>query len=430
MSKAKRATPAQPTNRFLFLQRTQQRLADRGMRLLYLRDVLYPVVRIEAMVRERSRERMGELELTLLGLVNQGIGSIDSLAYFSGLAAHRLRSRLQVLVQLGLVELDANGDARLSSLGKLSRESGNMTTQSVRGLLLCGLTGRPLPAAAYDLPRNTAADLRGKRYLPNWLLPSQASLPLKHLDLSKVENKRQINLPDEATEILGVVAGSAEPVYLEALLILAGEGYGAQSVELQLPCETGCIDWLRKEQVLGLREPLGFAWKLTVPAALQAIGKHFEDLGFSVVSANIDGEGNPAITLRERPLAGTETPAWSTRGFLANVATATQPGQAVTTLKLAIGNSKRDVLDGRPLQLIAAPGSLLEQHADACAQLRRLEKLLRRIRDDQPRSEAATLVATLAARVDAKALVGLARRWNMVPCAELLEAALPAISME
>jgi hypothetical protein len=46
-------------------------------------------------------------------------------------------------------------------------------------------------------------------------------VPLQHLGIEAIADRRAVNLPDEIVLIEGVVAGSATPCYIEALLEVA-----------------------------------------------------------------------------------------------------------------------------------------------------------------------------------------------------------------
>ncbi|MBS0457753.1 MAG: hypothetical protein JSS44_10540 [Proteobacteria bacterium] len=363
-----------------FAQRTSERLACAGVRLRLIRESLYPVVQVDVALRERSKDRMSDLDLTLLRLVGCGVGSIDALSYLSGLARHRLAPRLAPLDAQGLLRVDAGGRYQLTELGALSRDHGCMTTESVRGMLLCGLSGRPLPAPAYELPRHTIADLREKRYLPRCLLEGQLSLPLHHLDVGSIEQKKRFNLPDEVIGVLGVVAGSTQLLFLEGLMCLGVGASGEDRSHFVLPCDHGALDGVPTEQLLGLLEPLGSGLRTEPQVVLQAICEHYAAFGLNIADALIDDDGNPRLTLCAKACPDLRSAPWATRSLLGSVGTRRQRGATVHRLALPWPGRpfKVDVLGGRALTLQAMPDSHLEACADAIRSLRALENALRR----------------------------------------------------
>lgn len=349
-------------------QRLAQKLGAAGQEILFLKEALYPVLKVDVIFVEQSKEQIGDLEQSLLRMINAGASRDESLAFMTGIPTHRLRLILDDLVNRGVAERGEEDALRLSMLGGRSLGNGKLLTRSSKALLLCGLTGKPLRTNFYDLPRLELSELENKKYLSGNFIPEAPLIELKHVRILADNPLRDINLPDEVVEIEGIDAASAIPMFFECAISVSRTAVGKEICQLHFPCPKGVIDWLTLKQAFGLLPPLGHrnVNSKTKEQALQEIRQAIESLGGKVSKAALNDFGNPVITLvdcnaeflRARP---------SGDQIIQLIKCSSQNGSAINRLfdgprapQQGSSAPQAELLQGRALTLIAEPRSAIE----------------------------------------------------------------------
>ncbi|HMJ14633.1 MAG TPA: hypothetical protein VK524_24650, partial [Polyangiaceae bacterium] len=359
------------------LTRMAERATSEGHRLLYLQRAFYPVVEVEVQLIEKSREQMSDLERTVLGLCAQGLGVPGELAFAMGLKPHRFGPLLTEIEHRGLLTRGENGHYELAELGALSLQHGAEILRSRRSLLLCGVTGRPMPAPAYEAKRLEPHQLRRASRLQG-LVPESATLSLRYLDLQAIHDKRAVNLPDEAIELEGIVADSVKSMFLQAVVEIAIDARGAEACRIHVGDMRGAIDWLSVQHAVGILEPLGFPHE-SPEAIVDRILGYLKAQGAVRVRGEIDPFGNPVINvdegadnllrhrMDERPLA-------------LSLGVGTFSPVPIHRLSLELGGAPRDVLAGRTLTAHARLGSAFAEKVHVLRVLRQADVQCRRTR--------------------------------------------------
>lgn len=379
-------------------RRLGERLSQTGRVIDFLRGALYPVMQVNVYLLERARERMGELELTILGLIHRGVQTQASLALLTGMAGHRMGPLLREFEHRGLVCETQPGELTLSMLGNMTTESGCMTIRSCRAVLLCGVTGRLLPKAAYELPLMGQSELRSKKYLPPLFIAEASAISLKHLDLAEISNRKIVNLPDEVICIEGVDASSAKPRFIESVIVLSQSANGDQLSEIHLPSQAGAINWLTRAQVMGLVEPLGFSSRKTPDEALAEIREVLKEMGGTVGRYALDAFGNPMAYLLEASDELLATRFARDRLFFSHIGCAEKAPVPLNQFKAAKSpeKSSAELLQGRSLTIRAEPGSVLEARLSIARFLSDLDRILQRARRLGSKGEAEAAFQTAA----------------------------------
>lgn len=245
-------------------------LVDEGAHIIYCREALYPVVEVQVRIREKSREQLGDIEKTILAILQTCPASAESVSRLMGITGGKLCPTMFELEGRGLVQVDANGLLNLSELGSLSVQYGVEVLDVDRSLLLCGMTGRLLPREFYSVQRVTPGELKDRSRFRD-LLPEAEKIELSGLDLTQISDRRAVNLPDEAMTILGIL--DYQPLFLWGILVFYRDRIQQEIGEVIFPGKT--IDWLPMGALRDfLSEPLGFSSRQTpeqVKAEIQTI---------------------------------------------------------------------------------------------------------------------------------------------------------------
>lgn len=304
-------------NPALLRSRLLEQAAHEGRQVLHAHATLYPALEVEAQLLEKSRDQMADIERAVLGLCSVGVGKLDEIAFAMGLKAHRLGPILMDIQYRGLIaQSSSSGIFQVTELGTLSHQAGVEMLRSTRALLLCGITGRLLPAPAYELERLSPADLRG-RYSDRSVLQEVSEISLAHLHVSTIPNKRAVNLPDEVTAIEGVLAERVRPCFLDAVLEVSAASASPRAstkperASSEAPCATpggqalckvyfgvpfAPAAWLSVEQALGLVEPFGYP-RYRPEQLLALLAEDLEEQGAEGVRGALDPFGNPLVEL-------------------------------------------------------------------------------------------------------------------------------------
>ena len=264
-----------------------------GKEIIYLRDALYPAVEAQIILREKSREQLGDIERTILQLIQQGIVNPDSIAYLMGLERHKLLPLIRELEGRNLIEWQEKSGYILSELGQLSVSLGVQVIEVERAVLLCGITGKLLPKEAYNVSHSAPDELSGNVYHYE-LMEESHKVPLTELDISKIPDKRAVNLPDEALSVEKLI--NYKPQFLKGVFVLYRDSPATEHVEVYFGRKA--IDWLNPLQIVKHLEPLGYAAQKTPAAVLAEIATHLQTLGAEIQGkGNLDTYGNPVFNL-------------------------------------------------------------------------------------------------------------------------------------
>jgi hypothetical protein len=361
-----------------------QRATDGGGTVLYLRQALYPVVRAEAVLLERSRDEMGEIERTMLALCGCGLSRVEEIAFAMGLKVHRLRSLLTEIEHRGLVVRDMGGAYAPSTLGKMSLDRGAEVIRSRHAVILCGITGRLLPAAAYAAPLLERSEIGDRRYLTHDVIAEAESIPLTGLQLEHIEAPRSVNLPEETVQIEGLLPASVRPGFMRAVLALVRAENGSSRCELHLGSERATIHWLSLDQALGLLEPLGFPVS-TPESTLGVIDRGLEELGVLKFISHLDPFGNPAVEISDVAGRFMEVRI-DGRSPILKVGTDGFAAVPLGQFFVALGSRRVDVLRGRTLSLSARGGSSFARLVRVLRVLERAHRDHRRRRPPIPKA--------------------------------------------
>lgn len=330
-------------------------LARQGSRVIYLHEAQYPLLQVEVLLRERSREQMGHLELAVLQLLD--IESLEAkvIAALLGFSEPRLYNLIKELQGRSLIA-EREGKFHLTELGKLSVKQGFEILEVKRALLLCGITGRLMPAATYEQPLSSVEQLARRAY-GRILINETQSVPTGYLDITKLENKRDYSLPDEALEVVDLL--DYEPRFLRGVLAL--HKTKEDKLQGEFCFANTSLNWLQAEQLIGFVEPIEWAYKgkkdrsailNEICAALQAAGCELaEQRGY-------DTEGNPLVQLAAMSDSAMtlQIAPGSLRALLFFVGTAKHPPVPVFNFP-----RNKNLLAGHPLRLVATSESLQQQ---------------------------------------------------------------------
>lgn len=338
-------------------------LAKDGRKVLYMNNALFPVLKVKVILREQNRDQMGDIEKAVLSLCLIGLKNIEELSFAMGMAAQRLAPLLMDISARGLINEVVEKDStqvyyKMTELGRISLQCGKEVLDIEKVLLLCGVTGRLLPRNAYSL---TLLDVNTIKSKVDLILES-FELPLDALNMSKIKNKREVNLPDEALSVQGVIKDSSEPMFLEGLIIMHQKNNESVKVEIFFPGMS--IDWLDEQKIIGMLEPLGYP-ELSPDLTLEKICCRLQELGAIVQgSGEINSFGNPCVEIIDADdrLLQTKYGAKSLGFYIGNNTYPPLPiGKLYYTKSINEKEVNVDLLKGRALTLKAKEGGALSK---------------------------------------------------------------------
>lgn len=323
------------------------RIVERGGFVYYARKALLPVLELEVLVREMSREQLGVLEQAVLQLVGSGVRTTAALARLLGIAQHRLNVFVLEFVQRGLMDRGEDGRLALSETGRLCIVHGREVVDVRRAVLLSGLTGELLPTCAYQLDRMTP-ELLGRRGGSHHLLVESTDVPLAGLDISRIADKRAVNLAEETQAILGRLGGHRAS-FLECFVAVYGDAATSQPSGVEVWLNDAQLSDAPLTQIIPYLEPYGFGHRGGAEGALQELARELRQAGSQIEQVDLDRLGNPQMVagyasdaLLSSPLHG--------RCLAYYAGTAMQPALPITELWLG-APKPRERLSGRSLGL-------------------------------------------------------------------------------
>lgn len=281
--------------KFLDTHNITETLVSEGAKLIYCHEALYPIIEVQVRLREKSRDQLGDIEKTILAILQTCPASPESVSRLMGVGGGKLYPTIIELEGRGLIEQDRKGIFKLSELGQLSIQYGVEIVDVDRALLLCGITGRLLPRNLYSVQRVTPAELKKRaRYLD--LVPEENSIKLSALDLSKIHDRRAVNLTDETMNIIGIL--EYKPAFLWGILVFYRNKSQQETGEVIFPGET--IDWLPKEKLREfILEPLGFSARKTPQELLSELEDILTSKGVELSQKiSLDQYQNPVVSIK------------------------------------------------------------------------------------------------------------------------------------
>lgn len=318
-----------------------------GESIIYLRDGFYPAIQMNVVLKEKSREQLGDIEKTILGLIGTGLAGIGSLSTSMGISANRLEPLLKELGGRSLIQIEEN-TLSLRELGKLSLEYGAEVIEVPRSFLLCGLTGDLLPRGIYDAERVPVSSLPKQARYGEMLDPA-LRISLAALDFKEDLNRHDYNIPHEALSVTSI--SSHEPLFLRGKLIISICDNGIHHARLV----SGASELRIKnaDTITGLLEPLGFSMRDTTPEkALKQIIDGLEKEGLvRVGKAVINQYGNPELTIHHTQ-PSFESTKINGLPILSLLGTKDRKGKPIARFPFS-KNNWPELLRGRTMTLIA-----------------------------------------------------------------------------
>lgn len=249
--------------------------------LLYQKNVLLPVLEVETIVRERSRDQLGAIESTILKLLKQDINNPKQITEFLGFTSEKkIIPIIEELCGQGLCEY-LNEHYYITELGLISIEIGSAMIEAERSFLLCGVSGKLLKQVFYRVQRIETKDLKYKVWgkIP---IEEAQTIPLGELDITSLSSKKEFNIPDEVLEVTKLLR--AKPCFVEGSLMIKKNGF-EETLDLSVHGEE--VNWLTKKQTLPFIEPIGWEKNLSKEVIINSTKLELEEMGFSDLTVSI-----------------------------------------------------------------------------------------------------------------------------------------------
>ncbi|WP_252179485.1 hypothetical protein [Endozoicomonas sp. 4G] len=195
-----------------------------GETIFYAKNCMLPILNIKMLVKERSREELSDTDIMLFKLIEQGISSVESIVFLTGLAEKLVLKHLAEMTGRSFIDYTQDG-FRLTSLGLESLQHGVPVRKVQRSFRYCATSSRLLPRLAYELVYTDLNELRNEstsKFLRNsQILEEKQIVSLSGMDLEKIQSKRGLNITDEAISFEEIKNYSSG--YLQTKLFLVGE---------------------------------------------------------------------------------------------------------------------------------------------------------------------------------------------------------------
>ena len=204
---------------------------QQGESIFYARNCMLPILNVKMLVKERSREELGDVDLMLFRLLDQGIRTLHSISLLTGLAEKLVSKHLNEMIGRSFVEWN-NPEYKLTELGAETLASGVPIRKVHRAFRYCAVTERLLPKSAYELVFTKVDDLRGdestRMFRSSHVMGERQLVSLAGIDLSKIENKRDFNITDEAKSFDRVEGYDSG--FLQTKLFLVGRQHPERAI--------------------------------------------------------------------------------------------------------------------------------------------------------------------------------------------------------
>ena len=317
-------------------------LGDSTNHMFYRRECLLPCLELQIVVKERSREELGDAVIVLMTLLKNGVRSIESLGKLTGLHRRTLEEMFVDMEGSSIVRRDAKG-IRLTDIGEESLELGVPIRLIDRALRYCALTESLLPRDAYSLEFEPFSVMQSSFLMfKDILQESSALVDLRGLTLalSDAESKYEVNLPDEVVGVESIKG--YQPAYMRAVLCTTGSSqpdkawmiFGEALREYPLEAVKPLMDTFDPDSRQG--------------SSSKSFGEIIEDsLRLSGVSLKsrlrIDEFGSPEVTIYDAPDEWLSSSLGMEDPWVLLCGTANKPARPVTRFP------ERDVLEGHTM---------------------------------------------------------------------------------
>lgn len=265
--------------------------------LVYHHSALFPVLVATLLVREHSRESLGEVEKVCFDLVKAGIDSVDSVAALLGLQAQRFRHVVADMAGRGLVEVTAGSRLALTETGRLSLETGRIVIDTERAFLLCATSGRLMPSGFYGATRVRMDELQDKGRWEEYI-DAMPEVSLAALQLEKITDRHAVNVPPEVSSFMELLATDPEFIKGDLLVLRTPDG----KLHPRFLSGRHVIDWIDPGRLPLLMEPLGYSAyaRMTPQESLESLRQILVDFNVAKrVDAIADVIGNPVFMLQD-----------------------------------------------------------------------------------------------------------------------------------
>ena len=326
-------------------------LSTPGIRLLYRRECLLPCLELQAVIKERGREEIGDATLFLLRALRRGVQRQDSLRKLMGIPRRALTQIIQD--QIGNSTIERSGDViRITPLGAESLRHGAPLKLVHRALRYCALTSELLPRAAYSLEFEVFRSMEESFLEFKDIIPEPEHL----IDLSGAQLNHVVKPTDEAIDIERIT--SYQPAYIRATLCLTRSPRG-DTAWMMLG------DLVKKypiEAVMPLLRPFDRSARLGRRNSGITAGQEIErDLRDSSVQLrggiSVDGYGCPVVRIVNAPDKWLSTRLGLEDPFVLLCGTRNMEAKPITRFP------RRDVLQGNCMS-IYVENSRLEQEIE------------------------------------------------------------------
>jgi len=170
--------------------------------ILYSQKAYFPVLELETVVREKSRDQLGDIEQALLGFIDDGLHQTEDIGRMLGFPTPtKVTPMLEELRGQGLIKKESDQYYTITELGKKSLQIGVAILEVPRAFLICGVSGRLMKKETYRADRLGTDQFK---YITRQsvIIDSAMDVPLKYLDITALKEKKAYNIPDEVMEII------------------------------------------------------------------------------------------------------------------------------------------------------------------------------------------------------------------------------------
>lgn len=261
---------------------------------IYSQKTYFPVLEVETIVQEKSRDQLGDIEQTLLGFINDGLNDPEDITKMVGFASKtKVIPLIEELRGQGLIQRSSEGMYTITPLGKISLDIGVAMLEVPRAFLLCGISSQLLKKEIYMSERIGIEEF-GYISRQSIILDNTPNISLKNLDITQLVNKQEFNIPDEAVEIIS--CEYTTPKFIQSSLVINKNN--RQNV-INLTMNNIEVNWLKKEEITPFIEPLGWDIKMSEKEVLKEVEKKLLDLGFIDAKISLEPFGGIKVNFNE-----------------------------------------------------------------------------------------------------------------------------------
>jgi predicted transcriptional regulator len=343
-------------------------LTKEGAEVLYLREAVYPALQVEATLLEKSRDEIGSLEISILRLLKNNVSHITDISFLIGIKKEKLNRYLSELDGKGLIKVSNDAFLSLTKTGELTIQYGNIVVSVTRSFYICGITGRFLPDQFYRYEPVEFEDLRDRIYYNKDFIYNNEKITFDY-DIYKIENRKSVNIPDEVIKIESI-NDNTFPVFFPGIFMLYRDKdkKNIDYVKFFINNNSnGVLSWLDRDSTPFIITPLGYSENMDKENAIKKIMDYLINFGATLPARNgykFDNFENPVIYIDEASDALYSQKVLG-KSIISYIGSDRYKPVPITKLFVEFYNKsgnlqKKDLLDGRPLKLIALGKKLIE----------------------------------------------------------------------